>query len=112
MATEAARLMGGDEAYWGMLDDLFSNVKAYKTNRNDTLSAAVARLGLDNETFWETIKAPAARERISRGIAEAKKLGVKGTPRLFLDGRRLLPWNDKAVWLDPSPDRDSHSPRS
>ena len=51
--------------------------------------AFAAELGLDEQAFRACLESPHPRERVARGEAQARRLGISSTPTLFLNGRRL-----------------------
>jgi len=85
-ATEAARRLGGNDAFWKMHDKLYENqAKLGKVPYKDL----AAEIGLDPVRFEEVRQDPQTRERISRDADEGTRLGVRTTPSIFLDGRRI-----------------------
>lgn len=99
-AVEAARLVGGDAAFWGMHDLLFANQAAWKSNR-DFLPYA-RQLKLDLEEFKKAMVSDEAMDRIRADIDDGFNLGndldkpelraeikVDSTPTIFVDGKRL-----------------------
>lgn len=94
-AVEAARLVGGPQAFEAMRQLLYE--------RQDVLAGAryqqwAAELGLDPGAFAAALDAPEARQRIAADIALGEQLGLKAVPVLFLDGRRLDHWRNRAAW--------------
>jgi protein-disulfide isomerase/uncharacterized membrane protein len=86
-AAEAARRVGGNDGFWKMHDALYAN-------QNDLDEKPYARLaegaGLDVAAFQRMFTDPHTRERIEQDAAEGHSLGVKGTPTIFLDGRKVM----------------------
>lgn len=85
-AAEAARLLGGDDAFWKMHDMLYDRQDRLAEKPYAELARAV---GLDPAAFEKAMNDPAARQRIERDAAIGKQLALEGTPTLFLDGRRV-----------------------
>ncbi len=83
-AAEAARLQGGNEAFWKAHDRLFASQKKLK---DFDCRALAAELGLDPERFEADMKSPAVAARIAEDIALGQSLGVHATPTLFLSDR-------------------------
>lgn len=86
-AAEAARLQGGNEAFWKMLRMI--------RDRSDDIEsfdyvAAAERLGLDRSRFNEDVRSPAVRQRIQEDAELGARLGVEATPGVFFNGR-LVP---------------------
>ena len=79
-ATECAAELGGNQAFWNYLDEVFE-----RTNSNDSLDPlelpkiAVA-VGLDVEAFNGCVVSGRHRTTVEASIAEAAKAGARGTP--------------------------------
>jgi len=83
LASMAAAEQG---KFWEYHDQLFIN--------QNSLSSAkyleIARtLGLDLKKFSLDMMRPSLRQKIEQDAAEANRLGVTGTPAIFVDGRKL-----------------------
>ncbi|MFQ5810910.1 MAG: DsbA family protein, partial [Armatimonadota bacterium] len=85
-AAEAARLQGGETAFWQMHDLLFRNRK--KLGKGLYRSLAL-QIGLDADLLLRDMDGENVRQIVASDIELAKKLDVKGTPAMFLDGRRI-----------------------
>lgn len=112
LAAEAARIVGGDDAFWRMHDLLFQRQGQWK--RTDAFAALAKEIGLDVSAFRTAMNAGAARGRVLSDVAETARPGrsmaglitgktqrtprIDGTPAVFVDGKRLSAWRDKAVW--------------
>lgn len=85
-AAEAARLQGGDEAFWNMHDQLFS-----LQGRLGKVPYAelAARVGLDGARLLSDMDSSAVKESVAADVELASKLGVRSTPSVFLNGRRV-----------------------
>ncbi len=106
-AVEAARVLGGPEAYERMRDTLFARQAQIpkrpppqQTQAERELFADwAAELGLCRAAMLEAMDAPLVQERIQRDIALAHELGLKAMPAVFLDGRRLAHgWQMRSTW--------------
>lgn len=89
IAAEAARELGDHDAaltYWRLL---YKNRKRFDENPYDQL-AKQAKLNLTE--FEKARHGETARRRVQDDIVLAHRLGVEGTPALFLDGKRLSQW--------------------
>jgi protein-disulfide isomerase/uncharacterized membrane protein len=86
LAVEAARLQGGQEAFWQMHDLLFEN-----QDRLDVAPyAAFARLiGLDGGKLETDMRNPILKARIVEDAELGGRIGVKRTPTAFLNGKPL-----------------------
>lgn len=96
-AAEAARIVGGDEAFWKMGASLYEH--------QDQLYRApyvkLARdLGLDVARFVEAMKSDEAKRRVERHVHEGADAGMTGTPGVFLDGVSIKEFSTSgpSVW--------------
>ncbi len=94
---EAARRLGGSAAFWSMHDELLMN-QFRRADRKLSLADLAARVGLDAARLEEERKDPKVRERIQEDIETARKLGVSGTPAIFLNGRLAHTSGPDPVW--------------
>jgi protein-disulfide isomerase len=86
-AVEAARLLGGTDAFWKAHDAIFASPDRLRDDHFYTELADT--LGLDQERFTEAIAAPAILERIAEDIELAVRIGLRGTPAVYIDGRQV-----------------------
>ena len=110
LAAEAARIVGGDEAFWKMHDLLWERQQMWK-NTGDFAELA-GEIGLDEEAFTGAMESDEARNRVKADIEEGANLGkgvlkdsthefvkVTGTPSVFVDNK--LVWrkrSNKEFW--------------
>lgn len=98
--TEAARVLAGPDAFWGMLDELFANQKEFRSNPKGAVDAAATRLGLNLPALWANFQGPHSdtlvRARVNRHVELGQKLGITGTPMAYFDGRPLKIWSGDA----------------
>lgn len=85
-AAEAARRLGGEEAFRQISSLLFHHrgplsEAAYRE--------AAAGIGIDPDRLLREMDAPEVRGIILDDVALARRLGVSSTPTMFLDGRRI-----------------------
>jgi protein-disulfide isomerase len=85
-AAEAARLQGGDEAFWNLHDLLFESTRRLNTKPYAKLAT---RIGLDGEQLLADMGRLSVRQSVARDVALAAELGVRGTPTVFVNGRRV-----------------------
>lgn len=83
-AAEAARMQGGEEAFWKMHDVLFANMSRLSARPYAELAR---RIGLDAERLLADMESEEVRGAVAADIAMGTKLGVRGTPSLYLEGR-------------------------
>ena len=85
IAAEAAGKQGADK-FWKMHDLLFANGKEL-TDENFVKWAG--EIGLDVEKFKADMKDPALEKKAKEQQAQGAKLGARGTPAFFVNGRFL-----------------------
>ena len=82
-ASAAAQQQG---KFWEFHDKVFANQANLK---KDAFVAYARELGLDLKKFEEDLYSPRQKAAVDADIAEAKALGVTGTPAFFINGRYL-----------------------
>ena len=95
-AAEAARNLQGSAGFWKMHDQLFEHRKELAGEPD--FKALAEAVGLDGRDIAEAVRGRAYRERIAQDIELAARLGLTGTPTVFLDGKRLTEWHRLAMW--------------
>jgi protein-disulfide isomerase len=83
-AAEAAREQG---KYWEYTALLFQNQSALQT---DKLKEYATRLGLDRAKFDAALDSGKFTESVHRDLHDGDRVGVAGTPTVFLNGRRVV----------------------
>ena len=89
LASLAAHRQG---KFWQYHDLLFENQKSLSEEKYKELAK---KLGLDLERFNKDYKAPVNQQTLERDMADAQLAGVRGTPAIFVNGRRLKERNIK-----------------
>jgi len=89
LASLAAHRQG---KFWQYHDLLFENQKSLSEEKYKELAK---KLGLDLDRFNKDYKAPVNLQTLERDIADAQLAGVRGTPTIFVNGRRLKERNIK-----------------
>ena len=82
-AAEAAREQG---KYWEYVHVLMQNQAALGV---DKLKSFASELGLDRTRFDSALDSGKFTEMVQRDVEDGMKLGLKGTPTLFINGRRV-----------------------
>jgi protein-disulfide isomerase len=85
VAAEAAGKQGSDK-FWKMHDLLFANAKDLT---DENFAKWAAEIGLDVEKFKTDMKDPALEKKVKEQQAQGAKLGARGTPAFFVNGRFL-----------------------
>jgi protein-disulfide isomerase len=82
-AAEAAREQG---KYWEFTAILFKNQEALEEPK---LKEYATQLGLDRAKFDQALTSGKFYDKVQHDLREGEKLGVSGTPTIFINGRRL-----------------------
>ncbi len=85
-AAMAALAAGRQDKFWEFHDELFKNYNRLDDQKVQEIST---QLGLDQKKFEDHKKSPVEAARIRQDYEEGLKLGVRGTPTLFINGRRV-----------------------
>jgi predicted DsbA family dithiol-disulfide isomerase len=72
--------------FWKLHDLLFANYNDLNQKKIETLAQ---QAGLDMEQFKQDLLDPVLEKQIQDEITEGKTVGVKGTPTLFVNGRKV-----------------------
>lgn len=83
-AARMARCAGAQGRFWEMHDALF-HLPQMSTGALDELPQ---RLGLASDTFSACMADDASMAKVREDIDEGKRLGVDGTPAIFVNGRK------------------------
>jgi protein-disulfide isomerase len=86
LAHLAAAAAGEQGKFWEYHDKLFANPGKIKW---ENLQQYARELGLDMKRFQESVQSRRGQPSIDADVAEAKALGVTGTPAFFVNGRFL-----------------------
>lgn len=84
MAAEAALAANDQGKFWEMHDVLFANARNLS---QQSIFALAKGLGLDMIRFTRDMESGRFRKVVEADVAEGDKLGVYGTPSLFIDGK-------------------------
>jgi len=99
VTAEAARILGGPEAFWKTHDALFADQKGFRAGPQKFVKSFALTLGIDPETLWKkTTGSTSTWSRIKTDIAKATELGTKSTPAVYLDGRKFDRYADPHFW--------------
>ena len=83
LASLAAHKQG---KFWQFHDQLFANQQKLSPQLVQNLAVA---LGLDLSLFDKDLKSPQITAQLNRDITDARDVGVRGTPTVFINGRLL-----------------------
>lgn len=82
-AAEAAREQG---KYWEYVSVLFRNQSALGVEK---LRQYATEVGLDRARFDASLESGKFSDKVQRDVIDGRKLGINGTPTLYINGRRL-----------------------
>ncbi|MEN3326628.1 MAG: hypothetical protein V7638_1435 [Acidobacteriota bacterium] len=82
-AAEAAREQG---KYWEYAAVLFNNQSALGV---DKLRQYASELGLDRARFDASLDSGKFAEKVQRDVMDGHKLGINGTPTIYINGKRV-----------------------
>ena len=85
-AAMAALAAGHQDKFWEFHDQLFKN---YNRLNDQKIQEISKELGLDQTKFSEHQKSPVEAARIRKDYEEGIRLGVRGTPTIFINGKKL-----------------------
>jgi len=85
-AAMAALAAGQQGKFWEFHDEMFKN---YNRLNDQKVQEIVTQLGLDQAKFNADQKSPVETARVRQDYEEGIRLGVRGTPTVFINGRRL-----------------------
>jgi protein-disulfide isomerase len=90
-AARAAEAAGQQDAFFAYHDLLFANQATWSKNPNPSafFIQYAEELSLDTAMFKRHMNASLIREKVQKEGAEARELGLTGTPTFFLNGERM-----------------------
>lgn len=86
LVAEGAACADRQGQFWPYHDLAFTR---QSTLSHESATAFAAELGLDEQAFRSCLESSYPRERVAQGEAQARRFGLRSTPTLFLNGRRL-----------------------
>jgi protein-disulfide isomerase len=92
LAASALEAAGEQGRYWDMLETLFLHQPVWGSHhapRPDLIPEYARQIGLDMDAFLPSFEGIKHRAKIERDRADGEKLGVRGTPSFFVNGRPL-----------------------
>jgi protein-disulfide isomerase len=90
-AATAALAAESQGKFWEFHDLLFKN---YNKLNDQKIREIALELGLDQTEFEKKMKDPKITAMIRQDVREGAQAGVRGTPTIFINGRRL---NDRSL---------------
>ncbi|HSJ99323.1 MAG TPA: thioredoxin domain-containing protein [Myxococcota bacterium] len=92
LAASALEAAGEQGRYWEMLEILFLNQPAWgdhRAPRPELIPEYARQIGLDMDAFQRSFEGIKHRAKVERDREDAQKLGIRGTPSFFVNGRPL-----------------------
>lgn len=89
-AAKAALAAGTRGKFWEFHDRLFLE---YDKLSDQKIKEIAGSLGLNIDDFEKEMKRPDVLAKIQKDILDGRKAGVRGTPTVFINGRRLRHWS-------------------
>ncbi len=86
-ATECARDVSGDDAFWDMHDKIFENQQSITV---PDLKGYATEIGIDQAEFDSCLDNGDTEARVKADLAEASKYGISGTPSFFINGVKVV----------------------
>jgi len=84
LAAEAAHRQG---RFWDFRTELYALTSRPLLERELQLRAEA--IGMDPDQFSADLRSASAEQRVNQDLAEAHRLGLRGTPAFFVNGRAL-----------------------
>lgn len=95
LAAEAARELGGNEAFWKMHDVLYARQAELPQGPWADLGR---QAGLDGAAVADRVARRAGLDRILRDTAAGRATQLRYTPAVLVDGRPMEDWTRLDVW--------------
>ena len=91
MPASQASLCAQDQGkFWEMHDHIFANQKALKGIQTSTLVEWATAAGVKNSAkFKKCLESGAKKAQVEAEMAEGRKSGVRGTPSVYINGRKF-----------------------
>lgn len=91
-AAEAAECAHEQGRFWEYYEELFASQRGENEGAfvKENLKRFAAELGLDGKTFSECLDSGKFAEEVRDDTEEGQRLGVRGTPTFFINGRMLV----------------------
>ncbi|MFQ5463583.1 MAG: vitamin K epoxide reductase family protein [Phycisphaerae bacterium] len=86
--AEAARLLGGNEAFWRAHDFLFANQHTLKRGKM-TAQAVAEQLGFDLDEFRKAMQDEAAARRVWEDVNAGVACPIRATPSVYIKGKHV-----------------------
>jgi len=96
LAAQASQAADDQGKFWEYHDKLFANQKALK---REDLEKYATEIGLDMDKFKKVLDDGTYKDLVDQHFREGQKTGVRGTPSIFINGRKFeAPSGDVATF--------------
>ena len=95
--SQTRKLLLGEQQFWNFYDWIYENQEQIDPgNLQSKVIAWAEQKGIDTVQLGRCIDTKATEAEVNQSIAEGHSLGLKGTPTLFINGRKIggLQWPD------------------
>ncbi|MBN2560755.1 MAG: thioredoxin domain-containing protein [Phycisphaerae bacterium] len=103
LAAAAAQAVGSPQQSIDYHKALYANMARLDERPYRALAASI---GIEQAVFTRALEDGIGRDRLDEDIALGHKLGVEGTPTIFLNGRQLPTWKIVTAGVDGKMDVD------
>lgn len=86
-AAKASVAAGKQGKFWEMHDVLFKN---FRKLQPENVKKYAQEIGLDMAQFEKDLESPEVAKQIADDMSLAQNVGVRGTPTIFVGGKRLM----------------------
>ena len=93
-AAKASIAAGNQGKFWEMHDKLFENYRQMSTENYEKWAKEI---GLDVEKFKKDMASEETEKKIQADMTLAQKVGVRGTPSFFINGKRVMNRSPEAM---------------
>ena len=87
--AEAARVIGGNEAFWKAHDLLFELQSPATKNAPYDVASIAQHVGVDADQLRSNMETEEITQRLNEDAALAKTCKITGTPAIFVNGKRV-----------------------
>ena len=93
-AAKASIAAGNQGKFWEMHDKLFEN---YRQISEENIEKWAKELDLDVAKFKKDMGSDETEKKVQADMALAQKVGVRGTPTFFINGKRVMNRSPEAM---------------
>lgn len=85
-AAQASLAAHKQEKFWEFHTELFEN---YQFINDEKIDQIAGELKLDIDKFKSDMNLPDIQRIINRDVQDGRRIGVRGTPTIFINGKRI-----------------------